>query len=87
MSALLLMGPAALKKFLLFLFFLGRNEDADPSLCVCAHSRVELFPAPGENPSVPFCRRKAAAAAQNPEEAAGAEAALAPAQRDPDQAR
>lgn len=57
-----------------------RNEDANTSLCVCTHGRGQHFPAPGENPPVSFCRRKAATAAQNPEEAAGAEAALAPAQ-------
>lgn len=73
--------------FKIVFLFLPRNEDADTSLCVRAHSRVEHFPAPGENPPVPVCRCKAAAAAQDPEEAAGAEAALPPAQRGPHQAR
>lgn len=77
--------PVLLNNFLLP-FSCDRNEDANASLCVRAHGRGQHLPAPGEDPSFSFCRCKAAAAAQNPEEAAGAKAALAPAQRDPDQA-
>lgn len=64
----------------------NRIEDPDARLCLCPHGRGQHLPAPGEDPALALRGRQAAAAAQDPEEAAGAKAALATAQRDPDQA-